>query len=201
MPSIRLTAYEVEHDRLPAVCVKCGQPATEHFVRTVRFLDDPGRWGGLFAVGVIVSLLMLPPLLPLLLRRAPLMRVRVPFCGPDLARTVRRERVSLRIVVPVWVLYVLAVDTSLVVAIVVGPSWAFLLMLTAALVLVAVADAVAGWRIRRRGKRPERKYNLPGAHPAFVAALLEDRARDRVSNPDRRGGHGDVRDDFDDNPV
>jgi hypothetical protein len=201
MPRVRLTAYEVEHDLLPPLCVKCGEPATEHFVRTVRILDEPGKWCGFFAVGVVVSLMMLPPLFPLMLRRSPTVRVRVPFCAPHRVRTVRRERLLLRVLVPLWIVYVLFLDTGLVVVLVAGPAWPFLLMLLLGLSLIAVGDAGAAWLARRRGKRPEPTYNFPGVHPAFVAALLEDRARDRVSNPDRRGGRGDVRDDYDDEAV
>ena len=42
------------------------------------------------------------------------------------------------------------------------------------------------------------EVRLTNVHPDFVNALIEDRARDRVDNPDRRALRGDLRDDYDD---
>ena len=67
------------------------------------------------------------------------------------------------------------------------------------LFIIVIADA--GFVSRRAvtvGKPPKVGARLGRVHPAFVDALIAERARDRVSNPERRGGHGDVRDDFDD---
>ena len=42
---------------------------------------------------------------------------------------------------------------------------------------------------------------LRGVAPEFVAAVVEERARHRVSDPDRRAKGGDIREDYDDEPV
>jgi hypothetical protein len=123
------------------------------------------------------------------------------MCAADQGRTARKERRVLAILVPIWCLYVLVVDAVMVVGpLLNSPGW-FCAIATGAAVFIVLLDAGHGWRRRRRGQTKWQSFKLPGVHPDFVAALLEDRARDRVNNPDRRGGHGDIRDDFDDNAV
>jgi len=197
MPRVILTEYEVEHDLLPPLCIKCGKPATERFHRTVRFLDDPGRWGGLYVLTFLFTIYCLPPLLLVLLRRARAFRVKIPFCPSHLNRFRRRERIALGILVPLWVTVSLAIDTVLAAALYHQPGGTCMLAAGVATFIAAV-DRFAAWRARRRGQKRPLRFNLPFVHPAFVAALTEDRARDRIDNPDRRGGHGDVRDDYDD---
>jgi hypothetical protein len=201
MPRVTVTAYELDHDLLPPVCVKCGQPATVRLDRTTRVIDEPGRWYGFYTVVVVVSIFFFPPLFLFLLRRAKAVRFRIPFCGPDLARTMRRERWALRVLVPVWCLWALLADTALVLQLFSRHSPWFCAMAGAMAVVVAMGEVGTAWLRRRRRKPPVAEYNLPNVHPAFIAALSEDRARDRVDNPFRRGGRGDVRDDFDDEPV
>src|SRR5207237_7888463 len=114
----------------------------------------------------------------LLLKRAKRVRVKIPYCRSDRTRIVRSERRAIRIFVVVWFVWALVIDVAIGTVLFVGPAWPFLLVLVIAMALIAVGDAGAGWLIRRRRKGRPREYDLPGVHPAFVAALLEDRRRD-----------------------
>jgi hypothetical protein len=195
MPHAIVTEYEIKNDLLPPLCIRCGQPATVRFQRTIRFIDEPGRWSGLYFVAFMISLFFFPPLLRPILRRARSVELKVPYCGPHLVRFVRRERRALFIAVPFWIVFVVAIDAAVIVALV-HHFWTTIAMAAVLFAWMMLIDGVIG-RLRRR-KKKNLTVRIPWVHPAFVAALLEDRARDRVGNPDRREGFGDVRDDYDD---
>jgi hypothetical protein len=198
MPSVTLTEYEVTHCRLPPVCVQCGEPATTHDTRKIRFIDGADGRGVLSSLGWIVGLFCLPPLLIYLFRRAPVLEVRLPYCDRDLGRHKRREWIALRVLIVIWCVYALACDAILITQTINQPL-ATLIMLGAFLGFMFFLDWLKRRQARRRPPK-RRKVTLPGIHPAFAAALAEDRARDRIDNPARRAEHGDVRDDFDDQP-
>jgi len=197
MARVILSEYEVGRNLLPPLCITCGQPAAVRFDRTVRVLDDPGRWGGLYLPVLFFSIYCLPPLMMVLMHRARTFCVKIPVCPRHLHQFRCRERILLGILITLWVLVALVIDAGLAAALYRQPGWFCVLAAGIALFLVAV-DRVVAWRTRRRAKKRTFKFNLPFVHPAFVAALAEDRARDRVLNEDRRAGFGDIRDDFDD---
>jgi hypothetical protein len=199
MPHVIVTEYEITHDLLPPVCVKCGGPATERFKRKIRLIDEPGRWRGFYMLAFVVGIFFFPPLVIFVVRRARSLPLRIPYCGPDLARFRRQERIALIVLIPVWALISLSIDAFLLSSMIFQPG-----ATCGAVAVVAVwlllFDIFSGWRARRKAKKPT-TVRMPGVHANFVAALLEDRARDRVDNPARRGGFGDIRDDFDDSPA
>lgn len=72
MATIRLGRYEIEEEGLPAVCMRCGEPATTHKNKTFSWYP---QW---------VPVLILAGLLPFIIVAAILtkrMRVAVPFCA------------------------------------------------------------------------------------------------------------------------
>lgn len=200
MARVDLTDYELAHDRLPAVCAKCGMPTTERsrMTQTLYFID--GWWGAAQVVAVVVGVFFFPPLAVGVIRSSPVIRVAVPLCPAhrDLFRA--RERQERRWLFPVWTAAAVVMDVMLVVEFVVGGPGVSCCGLVAVLIAAVTASAVIARGRVGLAKPRKTGVRLTGVHPAFAAALLEDRARDRIDNPDRRGGHGDVRDDFDDEP-
>jgi hypothetical protein len=127
--------------------------------------------------------------------------VRVPVCEAHRGHWAWRERVRRRVFWPAVFAAALAVQVLCLTGLVLHPAF----YAHAAAGAVAVGffiDWLALGRgevtIQRAGKD---RVQLNHVHPDFVAALVEDRARDRVDNPDRRALRGDLRDDFDDEPV
>jgi hypothetical protein len=193
---VYLTPYEIERRHLPPVCVRCGRPTSVSVERRVPL--NGGPWTFCQVLGLMIGAFLFPPLFLWVHRRLPAVHLRLPFCADDQVRYARQERLAVRILAPLWVAFSLAVTCYSVVAVWNGVNPAIGLAWAGVFIGAATFDAVEVWT----GRRSRRTKGLPLAfvHPAFVAALLEDRARDRVSNPDRRGGPADVRADYDDEP-
>jgi hypothetical protein len=201
MSHVTVTEYECEHELLPAVCVKCGKPADDFLVRTVRIIGGDGRWGVWRGFALLYALLFVPPLLPWALRLARTVRLKVPICSADRVKETRHERRANRVVVPIWIAGSIALDAYLVFHLVTSGPGVLCVALVVFPVIVSALEGVT--RLAKGQGEPPAGPGVPltGVHPAFVAALVEERARDRVVNPDRRNLRGDVRDDFDDQPV
>jgi hypothetical protein len=171
MPAITLTRYECVHDRLPAVCVVCGEPATARKSRTYSWLAHrvvvrlpicdrhQGYWRRrvfvLLASGAVVFLLV-AAVVGYVLSLPPVRQVKV-------------------------------ADPLLIVCLIVMVVW---------LGLVLVLEVMG----IRSGSVTDRSLRLAGLHKRFVAALLEERAGEKDEEQFCRTRFGDVRDDFDDQP-
>ena len=199
MARVTVTDYELEHDLLPAVCVRCGAPAADRVEQTLHILDGPR--GTALVLALLFGLFFFPPLVRLVTRKANSVSARLPMCRPHAdgfrARTEWVDRVGL----PVWTAAALVSDGLMVADFLTGDPGGscfapvVLLLAWAMAVLVVVRGRVGIERSRKMDLR------LTGVSEEFATALAADRARDRVSNPDRRGGHGDQRDDYDDEVV
>jgi hypothetical protein len=198
MPRVDLTDYEIAHDLLPGVCARCGAPAVERVVHAIRIVDG---WRGVIQlIGILLGFFFFPPLLAFAVRCVRPLEVGVPLCAADRDDHRRRERLEWRVLLPIWTVAALIMDALVLIDVAYdGPgigcigTWS------------VVGGAVVAAAIINRGRIQVMKPGKTGlrlteVHPTFVAALMEDRARDRVSNPERRGGFGDVRDDYDDEP-
>jgi hypothetical protein len=202
MPTVRLSDYECEQDLLPAVCARCGAPATDRVPRRVRYLSN--RLGWLQIAALVTSLFALPPLFIALGHRfGEVMWVRVPICGDHRGHWDWRDTALYSVLMPAWAVTVTGLNVvGLVVALLGGDASVFFMLSIFALVLtIFVENCVLAYG----AVRPLRVENPPGVklcgvHAEFVAALTLDRARDRVTNPNRRTDAG-IGDDYDDEPV
>jgi hypothetical protein len=196
MPRVDLSDYELAHDLLPPVCAKCGEPATDR--PTLKLYIADGWSGAVQVFGLVFGVFLFPPLMLFTLRFARLVEVRVPLCPAHRDDLARREWAERHYLFPVWTAAALLLELTIIVELVAdGPG----ISCVGLFVVVMAALVAAGFIGRGRiglAKPPRVAVRLSGVHPAFAAALTENRARDRVSNPDRRAGHGDVRDDYDD---
>ncbi|HJZ92128.1 MAG TPA: hypothetical protein VKE40_14730 [Gemmataceae bacterium] len=202
MPTIRLTEYECEQDLLPPVCAKCGAPATEWVPRRVRYISN--RLGWLPVAALVTSLFALPPLfLALGHRFGEAMWVRIPVCGDHRTHWGWRDQGLYLVLMPAWAVTVTSLNlVGLVVALLGGDPGVYLMLAVVALILTLIVEncvlAYGAVRLLRAENPPGVK--VCGAHPEFVTALTLDRARDRVTNPDRRTEAG-IGEDYDDEPI
>ncbi|MBO0698734.1 MAG: hypothetical protein J2P46_10090 [Zavarzinella sp.] len=199
MPKATLTIYELDHDLLPAVCVKCGAPAA---IRVTRPIPVPPRkrTGCWFIPLFFVLYLAVPAaivLIPLLLRRT---GVRIPVCEEHWDHWAWRDRVRRRVLWPAAAGGSVVAQVVCLTGLVVPPP----LYAHAAVGVLGVGFLIDQLVVGRGEvgvfRNGPGKVRLVRVHPDFVAALTEDRARDRVDNPARRLLRGDMRDDFDDEP-
>jgi hypothetical protein len=196
MAIVSLTKYEIENDLLPAVCARCGEPATDRRDLVLHILD--GWKGGLLVAVLFFGLFFFPPLVPWTLRRARQTRVPLPLCAVHHQWFESRARIEKRYLFPIWTAATLVLDGLIVVELTLGgPGLSCVGVFGVFIGAVLASALISRGRIGITGP-PKKDVRLHGVHEAFAAALAEDRARDRVSNPARRGGHGDVRDDYDD---
>jgi hypothetical protein len=196
MATVSLTRYEIETDLLPAVCARCGEPATDRRDLVLHILD--GWKGGLLVAVLFIGLFFFPPLVLWTLRRARETRVSVPLCAVDYQWFESRARIEKCYLMPFWTAVVLLNNVFIVTEVALGGPGVSCCTVVGVLMGALLASAlIARGRIGITGP-PKRAVRLTGVHETFAAALAEDRARDRVSNPARRGGHGDLRDDYDD---
>ena len=193
MPAVLLTTYECQTGRLPHLCARCGEPT-----------DDGLPFPALTPVPQFVLNLFLvicPPVFVLLavivLRRR---RFVLPMCPADRADWEWRDRLS------TWSYLIAACGTY-----VTAPVLGYLLwpgpdgelgfslgLLAYYVVWVAwVVPVTVLWtRTVRTSKVTTAGIRLAGVHPAFAAALREDRASD--ADPARLPWGGTERDDYDD---
>lgn len=188
MPSVTLSDYECRRGLLPDVCAFCGAPAAGRRERT--FSWHPSWVWVLILINLIVVALVLT-------KR---MTVRVPVCEAHDGFWRRRATILL--------------TSFLLIALFVGAAVAFSMdqppggpdllqtvmcgggiVLVLAWVVLAAVYSVAGVRPT---EITDRDIRLTGLHEDFVAALREERARDRGRR--REGRYGDERDDYDDDP-
>lgn len=200
MAKVVLTEYECSQDLLPDLCARCGAPAAAKVGHGFRVLSP---WlGFLLGLPLLYSLFFLPPLAVLIMFRVGRHReVQVPLCPRHRAARMWRDRMRRRVVFPVWTVVVVSIDALLITEAVLGGPGRAVVAAYFALVLVGFVEAfVISRETVAVGQNRHKSVTLGKLHPAFVAALTEDRARDRVSNPARRGGGHDVRADYDDLP-
>ena len=199
MARVTVTNYELERDLLPPVCVRCGAPAADRVVQVLHIID--GRWSPFHLFGILFGLLFFPPLVRVVLRYAQSASARLPMCPPHRDEFVDRERWSERVLLPVWTATALVADGLVVIDFLTGKPgslcFAPLVVLMAGVIGLV---CVSRWRTGI-DRRDHTGLLLTGVSEEFATALAADRARDRVSKPDRRAGHGDVRDDYDDEVV
>jgi hypothetical protein len=196
MPTVSVTSYELDNELLPAVCARCGRPATDRRDLLLHVLD--GWKGGLLVPVLFFGLFFFPPLVLWTLRHARQARVPLPLCADDHQWFESRERAERRYLFPIWTAAALLNDVLIIVeAALGGPGLGCLGMFG-----VVGCALLTSWLISRGrigiAKPPKADIRLTGVHKAFAAALTEERARARVDDPARRAGHGDVRDDYDD---
>lgn len=203
MARATLTTYECKHDLVPMVCARCGAPAIERVSRPVPV--PPGCRRAAWFLPLFLLLYLAVPavlaLLPWLTQRSRQTDVRVPLCPVDRDHWAWRDRARLRVLWPLVFAASLAVQAACLTGLVLHPA----LYAHTAAGVVAVGFLIDGLVIGRGEVTVLRAgrdgFSLNRVHPAFVNALIQNRARDRVDNPDRRVLRGDVRDDFDDEPV
>jgi hypothetical protein len=203
MPTVTVTEYEYVNDLLPMVCAKCGQPAEVRVPRPIRFIGGDGA--GVQTAVLMIGLLFFPPFFCLIAYRyAEIIRVRIPMCETHTDDWYWRDRVTLGLLIPGWTLAVLVLHSfGLAYLIQDDGEIAAVCFLSPVIVMVMTAlveNLVVLWGAVRMAKTEDKKLDvrLSGVHPEFVAALAEDRARDRVHNPERRVPDGDLRHDYDD---
>jgi len=206
MPKVTVTEYELVNDLLPMVCAKCGNPAEVRVPRPIRFIGSD--WAGVRALALIFGLLFFPPLFCFIAYRyAEIIRVRIPMCESHMDDWGWRDRAMFRLLIPGWTLAVLLLYSFGLAFLILGDDQiaaVCFLSPVVALVLTALVENLVLLRGAVRTAKTEDKkldVRLSSVHSEFVAALAEDRARDRVDNPERRVPTRDVREDFDDEVV
>jgi|SRR5262245_331057 len=200
MPQVTLTEYECEHDLHPAICAKCGMPASERVPRRVRYLSNDLGW--LPVAALSSSLLLMPPVFLLLASRyGSAAWVRIAMCDDHRDDWRWRDRALYSFLIPTWAIIGGASNALAFIAFLIGREGIFffgatVLILVLALIVENVVIAYGSVKVFRSEKPAGAK--LSGVHPDFVAALAADRARDRVTNPDRRAAGSGMREDYDD---
>jgi len=200
MAYIRVTAYECERDLLPPICAKCGAPATARVIRPGRYFKED--WKLWKPVGTVFALIFIPPLGILgILRLSHRIDVRLPMCEEHRNDHVWRDRLFLIWVLPIWSIATLILEVLFVIDISGGdPEFCgfYLLGVLIAGGMGVIADTSLNLTsVKLQVQMKARGVWLRNVHPDFVAALVEDRARSRIDDPDRRGGD-DIRHDYDD---
>jgi hypothetical protein len=197
MPQVVVTRYECDHNLLPALCLRCGATATEWVPRSLG-TPPRSRLRHLLLPVFLIIYLAVPASIIVLIRLPPREEIGFPFCTVHRDDWGRRNRVRNRWLWPAVCLI------SLIVQIVclAGPMPLPLAYAHAAAGVLVVGFVIDQLTIGRREtcvlRSGRTQFSLTNVHEAFVNALIHDRARDRVSNPDRRALRGDLRDDYDD---
>lgn len=201
MPDATISRYEVERNVLPTVCAKCGVPATTRAQRPVPVPLRKRTLAWAFPLGMVLYLAV-PMSIIIFIRLLPHTGVGVPVCDAHQVDWAWRERVRTRYLWPVVCIASLAVEIMCLTGLLFHP-----VVFAHAAAGVLVVGFLLDWLIVGRGvvtvfRAGKDQFRLSRVHSSFVTALIEDRARDRVDNPERRSLlRGDLRDDFDDEPV
>jgi hypothetical protein len=185
------------------VCARCGAPATERVPRSLPSPPGCGTAAWLLPLFLLVYLAVpaVLALLPWLTRRFHRTAVRVPVCQAHRDHWAWRDRVRRRVLWPAVFATALAVQVACLADLMLHPG--FYAHAAAGVVCIGfglewLALGRGEVTVQRAGKD---RAQLNHVHLDFVATLIQDRARDRVDNPDRRTLRGDVQEDFDDEPV
>jgi hypothetical protein len=198
MPDFKVTRYECDHDLLPMVCVRCGAPATECVARPLP--KPPKAWTCLFIPIILVVYLAIPASLLILLWLIPTEpdRVRLPVCDAHRDDWSWRSRFRTRWLWPPIIFASLVVQVLCLTGVILHQAF-YAHAAAGVLVLGFVIDY---WTVGRKEVQVARagptEAQLRNVHQAFVDALIHDRARDRVDNPDRRAFRGAIQEDYDD---
>jgi hypothetical protein len=197
MPSVTLMPREYRRD-LPPVCAKCGVPATDAVPRLLRI--PPDQWVGAWALPVLASLILCPPLYFLIaVLIGERVVVRVPTCAGHRNDWVWRDWATWWVLYPAW--SVAAMGLAALAAR--DHGWLCFYFATAIVVVLAVVGTEFyvighGAVLVIGGERLEVK--LRRVHPAFVEAIDQWREQERREGPARFVTYGDERDDYDDEP-
>jgi hypothetical protein len=190
MPLLKLTPYEIEHDLLPRLCGKCGEPADDR----VRFNPVSPSLNIFMGVALIACPPVFVGLAMILTRRMkPLF---MPMCATHRADWEWRDWLTTITYLPVAILYCVAIALLVYAPL---PPYGYPLVGVCYWFVWSfwIAPASIMWtRTVRSTGLPKKGIQLSGVHSNFVQAILEDRARD--INPERMAWFGDERDDFDD---
>src|SRR5262249_19245146 len=115
-------------------------------------------------------------------------RVPVPLCAVDYQWFESRARIEKRFLMPIWTAAVLLNNVLIVTEVTSGGPGVSCCTAVGVLMSALLASAlISRGRIGITGP-PKKDVRLHGVHEAFAAALAEDRARDRVSNPAAAAG-------------
>ena len=197
MAQINVTRYECELGLFPALCVQCGAPSAASVARPLPVAPAGRGWRWLFPVFLMLYLAV-PAVLVLVVFVGRPPTVGVPVCDAHRGHWAWRYRVRSRILWPLVVVASLAVQAACLASWILTP-WFYAHAAAGVLMVGLVIDiSTVGRREVRLVRGSPTEVRLTNVHPDFVNALIEDRARDRVDNPDRRALRGDIRDDYDD---
>jgi len=203
MARTNVTTYETEHDLLPMVCAKCGQPAEDRVFRQIRHLDCDRH--GLLAAGALIGMLAFPPLFLLVaFGFSEKIGVRIPMCETHRDDWNWRDRAEKWFVFPAWVVVVVVLYAIAFMYAIEGntdnAAIALLCVPGAFFVLAFVENVIILFgAVKISIPAKQKGIRLAGVHEDFVAALAEERAHERVDNPERRYvPRMGVQDDYDD---
>ena len=198
MATALLSRYECDRGLLPRRCVQCGTSADGGVSLTGSSrIHDLTRAGQEL---LVLVLLVCPPLFLILARtgrRRP--GVVLPMCATHEADWHWRTRVTHWGFYTLTAVYLFAIAWTAVFWPDDGrdPARAGVFIYLAAAYVWLVLFALIWAQVVGTAAIPG-GFRLSRAHPAFLTALTDDRARD--SDPNRHQWFGDVRDDYDDAP-
>jgi len=191
MPSVTLSKYECTRGVLPRICMWCGEPADE--IKTKSF----GWFHPLIYLTLFIGFLPFVIIALVLTKR---MTVDAPFCHEHRGHWARRN-----LLVSGTLMMVLALGIGSIVYMSSQPVGqrdeitAFFCVAAAVLLFAwLVLSMYVSLTAIRVTEITDRTMTLAGVNEQFIAALEEDRDRDRADGRDRRRRYDDVRDDFDD---
>jgi len=118
MANVHVTSYEIERDRFPPVCVRCGAAAEDRAVQSLYIVD--GWWGAFQLLGLLFGVFFFPPLIRIVTRYTRSVSVRLPYCPPHHAELDRGERLGKRLF-PIWTTAALVADGLTIADCLTGP--------------------------------------------------------------------------------
>lgn len=191
MPTVKLSRSECSRGLLPSVCMRCGAPADNRKSRTFSWFPP------IAYIGLIAGILPFAIIALVLTKR---MSVSVPLCHEHRGHWSTRTTitvVSLLALILMGVGFIVYTGNQPP-----GPggdlSGIFCLGWVGALIIWLILVAILQAGSIRATEITDRTVKLTGVHDGFIAALEEDRERDRDDGRERRRRYNDVRDDYDD---